>query len=141
MRTMKTEEILNTLRESGFRLTLQRRELLNIVESETQPLSIDEISERLKLSEGDLPTLYRNLNFFEEEKIFKRVFLNDGKVRYELSDLHRDHHHHLVCENCGAIEDLETCLPASFFSEIEQQGFVINDHSLELYGSCKDCVE
>jgi len=52
------------------------------------------------------------------------------------------HHHHIVCEQCGALEDIENCNQVSLQKEIlkHSKSFkVINSHSLEFFGICKNC--
>jgi Fur family ferric uptake transcriptional regulator len=67
-----------------------------------------------------------------------RVPLEDGSVRYQLSE--GGHHHHLVCRNCGKVtefSDLE--IDAHIQEQARVHGFALQGHSLELYGLCNDC--
>jgi Fe2+ or Zn2+ uptake regulation protein len=67
------------------------------------------------------------------------VALGKGAPRYELAD---DHHHHLVCDTCGRIEDVTTCPveAAGLTRQIQRRtGFAVRSHVLELFGLCRSC--
>lgn len=67
-----------------------------------------------------------------------RVPLEDGSVRYQLSE--GGHHHHLVCRTCGSFtefSDLE--LDTRIQQQANAHGFALQGHSLELYGLCRHC--
>ncbi len=86
-----------------------------------------------------MATIYRNLLSFEKSGLVKRVDINKKAAHFELSSAH---HHHIVCTDCGEIEDFEndtleyliekTVHLSSHFKHIQK-------HSLELFGVCKTC--
>jgi Fur family ferric uptake transcriptional regulator len=89
----------------------------------------------------DKVTLYRALEDFSKSKIVAKINLQDVAVYYEF--LHTDHHHHhIVCEKCGKLEDIEHCSPLVLEKEIlkHSKSFSsIASHSLEFFGVCKAC--
>ncbi len=133
-----------------FRWTNPRQDVIDIFIETEKHLSADEVYIKLqkKASKIGIATVYRNLEFLTEQGILKRYQFGDGKARYELhEDDAAEHHHHLICENCGdiinyskfverekkLIKDLEKELSDKF-------DFKIDTHQLHFYGKCKKCV-
>jgi len=85
-----------------------------------------------------LVTVYRTLAALVREGLAQTVQLDDGRVRYELRDDGR-HHHHLVCLSCGSIARLEACALGRLQSAGLRRGFRVTAHRLELFGYCQDC--
>lgn len=160
------KQFLEQLSDAGYRLTTSRRALLRLLASARQPLSVQEIAEgvnataaaerrRLRRAEvrGSQPaeagdginvvTVYRLVNLMVEMRLLRRVEFGQGYYRYERADAQDsiDHHHHLVCENCGRIEDFQGCADlAPLTDRVESEaGFKIQRHQLELYGTCSTC--
>ena len=98
---------------------------------------------RMLMNEGldiGLATVYRVLTQFEQAGILARHHFESGKAVFELNE--GNHHDHLVCLQCGRVEEF-------FDPEIEKRqsriakdrGFAIREHSLYLYADCAnpDC--
>jgi Fur family ferric uptake transcriptional regulator len=137
---MKTPQ---DLKSRGLKATLPRLKILNLFEkSEERHLTAEDVY-RLLLNDGmeiGLATIYRVLTQFEQAGLLIRHHFETGKAVFELD--HGDHHDHLVCIQCGIVEEF-------YDSEIERRqakiakdrGFRIHDHSLHLYADCirTDC--
>jgi Fur family ferric uptake transcriptional regulator len=83
-------------------------------------------------------TVFRTLKLLADEGIVCRVMLEDGHLHYRVS--RNAHHHHLVCTQCGAIEDFTTCDVSDIIGELSKRtGYQIESHWLELYGRCRAC--
>lgn len=129
------------LRKAGLKITLPRVKILEILESsETKHLSAEHVYKKLIEADEDvgLATVYRVLTQFETAGLVMRHHFEGGHSVFELTSV--NHHDHIVCNNCGAVEE--------FYDDIiEQQqekiakslGFKITDHSLYMYGVCKNC--
>lgn len=131
------DPIIHLIKEKGQRLTLQKKEVLGALQK--KPLTILEIFKVVNKKESkiDKTTIYRILTSFEELGIVKAIHLGDGELRYELSNC--GHHHHLVCESCGNIDDVKLC-EDSLLKEVQKQSsFKVKSHSLEFFGTCKKC--
>jgi Fur family ferric uptake transcriptional regulator len=128
------------LREHGYRATEGRMRLLNVLRSTHTPRTVNELYKYLH-SILDKVTLYRALEDFAQSKIVTKVNLVEGVIHYEF--LHKDHHHHhIVCEVCGKIEDIESCDQTNLIKETlshSKQFKVINSHALEFFGTCSSC--
>ena len=132
------------LHESGFKLTPQREAtLLVLLENEKEHLSAEEVFflVKKKNSEIGLATVYRTLEILTEIKIIDKVSFNDGIARYDLRKEGAKHfHHHLLCLNCGTIEEVEEDLLGEVEKVIEQRyHFFVKDHRLTFHGICQEC--
>ncbi len=103
-------------------------------------LSAEEIFNKL-LSEGEeigLATVYRVLTQFESAGLVVRHHFEGGNSVFELNRGH--HHDHLVCVQCGRVEEFQDETIERLQNEIAQRkGFELTDHSLCLYGICAPC--
>ena len=84
-------------------------------------------------------TIYRILDLFVEKGIAHRFEFNEGKFRYEIA---KKDHHHLVCQECGAIEDISDCGVEDLEKKIaRKKQFIVKRHALEFFGLCQNCQE
>ena len=129
------------LKKVGLKVTMPRMKILQFLEvSSVRHQSAEDIYRAL-LNEGEeigLATVYRVLTQFESAGLVSRHHFEGGQAVFELNE--SGHHDHIVCVTCGKVEE--------FYDEtIEQQqimiaktrGYEVTDHSLTLYGRCKDC--
>lgn len=131
----------SVLRTAGFRITAGRLGLLALLETVGSPLSIQGILERWSGKAPNTATLYRSLTDLHTAGIVRRIELGTGMVHYEYTP-HRPHHHHLICNSCGVVEELERCLLGSVETETLSASHVfksIYSHNLEFFGECTQC--
>jgi Fur family ferric uptake transcriptional regulator len=129
------------LRKSGYKATPARIAILSILKKSRNPLSAQEIIE-LVPKEVDQATVYRTVKSLKAKGVIRQIDLRHNHAHYELTDI--ADHHHLICIQCGRIEDVHKCgveemqatilRGAKHFSEIRQ-------HTLEFYGVCKACAK
>lgn len=144
--------LLNALKQAGYRVTQPRRALLRLLAQTREPLSVPQMCEAVNAAAapgpaaaGDEPinlvTVYRFANLLVDLKLARRVEFGQGYYRYEREEPQTGpHHHHLVCEQCGRVEDFQGCDVASLAARLEaESGFAIARHQLEMYGTCPDC--
>ncbi|MBW4828853.1 MAG: transcriptional repressor [Clostridiaceae bacterium] len=141
---VNVDSIKERLREEGYKLTTQRRAILDaIIENSGSHLSPEEIYEvvKLKYPEIGLATVYRTLQLLEQLDIVCKLNFDDGCNRYELnSDSNDHHHHHLICLNCGKVIEVKLDLLENLEYEIEREGkFKIVDHNVKFFGYCIEC--
>ncbi|MDN5353153.1 MAG: Fur family transcriptional regulator, ferric uptake regulator, partial [Clostridiales bacterium] len=86
-------------------------------------------------------TVYRTLQLLEELEVVTSLNLEDGCVRYELYiDDGAHNHHHLICNKCGRVIEVEGDLLDQLEQKIEREyDFKIVDHKLKFYGICSKC--
>jgi len=131
------DELMNTIREKGFRFTTQKKEVLSQLQK--KPQSVLAIFKQLqsKKCSVDKATVYRILSHFVRIGIVREINLNNREALFELDSC--DHHHHLVCEKCGEIEDVALKEEPLLSAVKKQSTFQIKRHSLEFFGLCKKC--
>lgn len=125
----------------NLRATTARIALMTLLESAKKPVDVQTMIEFLKKEDiqTDPATVFRIVNMFTEKGLLKPIQLNEGKFRYELTS--KEDHHHLVCENCGEIEDISDCNISALEKDIEKKKeFKVTSHSLEFFGICSDCL-
>jgi Fur family ferric uptake transcriptional regulator len=87
-----------------------------------------------------LATVYRVLTQFEQAGILHRNHFETGKAVFELNE--GTHHDHLVCLDCGKVEEfVDDEIESRQHMIATQRGFTISEHSLAIYGNCtkKNC--
>jgi Fur family ferric uptake transcriptional regulator len=101
----------------------------------------DVFRELLELKQDiGLATVYRVLTQFEQAGILKRSNFESGRALFELNQ--GEHHDHLVCLQCGRVEEfIDTDIEKRQMEIARARGFQLQDHSLALYGHCTkpDC--
>lgn len=138
------EKLKNNLKEKGYKLTPQRRAIVDIIiRNEGSHLTTEELYDLVKKDcpEIGLATVYRTIQLLEELGIICKLDLDDGCGRYELVHQEENHqHHHLVCTNCGKVFEVQADLLEGLENEIESKyDFKITNHSLKFYGICSEC--
>ncbi len=129
------------LKSAGLKVTHPRMRILALLEeSEQIHLSAEEVYRTLieKEEEIGLATVYRVLTQFEQAGILKRHNFETGHSVFELD--RGDHHDHLLCTSCGAVEEFFEAKIEKLQHEIaDNYSFQISDHALTLYGVCGSC--
>lgn len=138
------KKTLELLKHNGARLTKTRLAVLEIFSREDHPLSVAEILLYLEKSglTVNKTTVYREMEFLLEKSIVSAVFLDEKHTKYELN---LGHHHHLVCRNCGNIEEVEMKEIEDLFEVVEKKlkqkmKFTNIIHNLEFFGICGKCT-
>jgi Fur family ferric uptake transcriptional regulator len=131
------KEILDNLRQQGFRSTQIREAILDLMLKSNKLLSCQEIQKHLKLK-ANKTTFYRELQLLKDKRVIEELKLDDGVRRYEMSSRH---HHHAVCIKCRKVKCVELNKDIkSQEKEVEKNNkFKIISHSLEFYGLCQKC--
>lgn len=137
------ENIKDYLKEKGFKLTPQRRSVLNIIlENHGKHLSAEEIYDLVKLCcpEIGLATVYRTMQVLDELGLVYKHNFDDGRTRYEITQNEDHQHHHLVCKKCGRVFEVEEDLLEQLEQQVEKKyDFSITDHNVKFFGYCSSC--
>lgn len=122
-------------------MTRDRRTILQVLGEESTPLTAEGILERVNATMPDmaLSTVYRTLDELVSRGSVQRTLLsNDGHAFFELvGSVHR---HYMVCLTCHNMFPIRECpVDDSVDGVAEELGFEVTDHSLVLYGYCRQC--
>ena len=132
-----------SLKDIGLKATLPRRKVLELFEhSKVRHLSAEDVYKSLTAEGIDigLATVYRVLTQFEQAGLLSRQQFETGKAVFELNQ--GGHHDHLVCLQCGRVEEFYDAEIEQRQSEVaRKRGFELHGHSLALYADCtkQDC--
>ena len=139
MRLAETK-VLAKIRQKGHKLTPQRRAVLHTIARAQNPLTPNEIYQRVRQENPSigLVTVYRTLNVLAKLELICEVHTGENARGYVGSPL--EHHGHLICSECGKVVDFTGCDLGALEQKLSREtGFVIEDHLLEFHGRCRDC--
>ncbi len=133
-------EMLQSVRAAGHRLTPQRESVLAVIAASEQHLTAEEILKRVRTRYSYLgkSAVYRSLDLLTELGFVTQTDLGQGRIEYELHQ--HPHHHHLVCRNCGEITQVDH----QPFTNLEKQlklkhGFNADLDHFAIFGQCRRC--
>ena len=131
------------------RLTAPREAILDFLSKSSKHMSAKEIYASLHRSHPSLglSTVYRTLDLLARMGIVTKIAIGDGQSRYEFKSREKnEHHHHLICTNCGKIINYSEFLDdeLGLVKRTEERlskkyNFVIQDHNIEFLGICEKC--
>jgi Fur family ferric uptake transcriptional regulator len=139
---MTVESISGALRAGGFRITSQRRAILNVIARRPEHMTPAAIYKRVRHKHGSigLVTVYRTLEMLTDLDLLCRVHSDRGCRSY-LVKRPTGHHHHMVCASCGKVVDFKACNLSALQKRLSKKtGFKIESHLLEFNGICHDCL-
>ena len=139
------DQIRSRLDSHEVRYTSGRRLVISALESADGPRSAAELHSELG-SNLPLSSLYRSLAVMAKAGVLDQHNGTKGLTRYELAEWLQGHHHHLVCLECGSVEDVE--LPGRLEGQLvglisditSDSSFEAAGHSLEIDGRCQKCA-
>ncbi|MCL4374564.1 transcriptional repressor [Patescibacteria group bacterium] len=134
---MNRTAIKHQLRENGLRLTRQLDQVLGGLTD--SPQSAGAIFQRLRRKNIriDRATVYRVLDRCVSLNLVLKTRFQEQTARYELDSTR--HHHHLVCDGCGRVEDVIIKEEQLLKLVDRQSDFFIRRHNLEFFGDCHRC--
>ena len=132
------EQIIDTLREEGFRITPQRTAIVDyLLKTEDHP-SAELIHKviRKRYPMVSLSTIYKTLDLLKEKRLVNEIEV-DGEARF---DAHTDEHINVVCMSCGKIDDVDEGMLRDIQSRVAKKSkYLILKSSFELLGYCSSC--
>lgn len=136
--------IVERLEAGDLRYTSGRRAIVDALRRAGGPVTLPEL---LALSPAlAQSSAYRNLALMEEAGVVRRLVHGNDHARYELAEALTEHHHHLICDSCGSVRDvqfdakLERALDKTFDEVAAAAGFTLGRHAIDVYGICADCA-
>jgi Fur family ferric uptake transcriptional regulator len=137
---MDMSDLLERLRERGWRLTAQRRVVAEVLDGDHVHLTADEVHARAieRLPEISRATVYNTLGEMVTIGEVIEVATDGRAKRYDPNAHHP--HQHLVCSNCGTVRDVHPRGdPLAALPSGERFGFAVSTVEVTYRGLCPDC--
>ena len=137
-------------RGCGYRITVPRKAILDVLSKSDKHLSAEEIYIKVHTyyPAVGLTTIYRTLDILANMGLIFKLDFGDSRARYELAEgpKGKAHHHHLICTNCNRIIDYTDfideeikLLEQTEKSLSEKYNFKTTSHLTQFYGLCEKC--
>ena len=134
--------IRQAIRQRGFRVTPQRELILAAVSEGSGHSTPEVIFERVTRMAPSLSraTVYRTLDFLATQHLITCTDLGLGSKVYEMAEDHP--HHHLVCEACGRVQQIDHDVAQRFFHQVRAEyAFRVTTNHMALFGICATCAK
>ena len=138
-----TQETLAALGRAGFRSGGARRAVIELLGRQDCCLTAQEIFDTLRSeSRGvGIASVYRVLDLLSDKGFVQRIDVGSGMARFEPVHRSGEHHHHLVCEDCGKVEAFTDDELERALRKVEgRTGYSVAGHDVVLRGVCADCA-
>lgn len=137
-----SEQALSELQATGYRRGLARQRVIDFLDAQDCCAGAQEIHREL-VARGErvgLASVYRVLDVLAEKRLVQRVDLGDGVARFEAVRDSVEHHHHIVCDDCGRIEPFADQRLERVLRDVEESsGYTVAGHDIVLRGACGSC--
>jgi Fur family ferric uptake transcriptional regulator len=136
----ETAGIIGRLREKGYRLTPQREMILGAIESSRDHISAEEIYAQVvaRYPHVNISTVYRTLELLKKLGMVYEIDLGEGRIRYHAEG--SGHHHHLVCQGCGKVIDIDEATLSSLKDILYRDyDFHADLRHVGIFGLCAGC--
>ncbi|MFP4698261.1 MAG: Fur family transcriptional regulator [Eubacteriales bacterium] len=140
---MNTDKLIQIIKNNGYKITPQRKIILSILcQRKNNLLSIYDINDACNKQNvtTNITTIYRNMDILTDCNLVHKVLSQDGTSLYQLNCI-EDHHHHIICKQCGKTEVIDYCPLNTLKKLSDSKSFQLTEHKLELYGYCKNCFK
>lgn len=137
------EAVGTRLARHDYRYTNGRRRLVDVIAAAGQPVTLPDIV--VAAPELAPSSVYRNLDVLERSGVVDRLTSKGDYAYFEFAEPLLSHHHHLICIDCGSIEDVrldddvEALVDRSLAEAAGRTGFTPMRHTLDLHGHCARC--
>ncbi len=133
------EELTQIFRARGLKVTPQRQAIFRTLHGSTVHPTAEAVFDtvRREMPTISLRTVYQTLNDLAAMGEILAIDLGTGSARF---DPHTDHHHHLVCDVCGRVQDVEAEFPGVELPDGQAFGFTVDTTEIVFRGRCRDCT-
>lgn len=147
-RTIEYNKLLSDFKQllkiNGLKFTIQREVILEMLYNSDEHLTPEGLHHLIQQKHPELntgiATVYRTLSLLEESEMVTSLSFGAQGKKYELGA--KDHHDHIICTSCGSItEFVDEAIEERQKKITEALGFVMQEHSMQIYGICKNCQE
>ena len=120
-------------------LTTQRKAVYEIVcNAEDHPTAADVMNRLVERGHNfAYGTVYNSLRYLTDNGLIRELKLGETASRY---DGKMDDHQHIVCENCGAVDEVMTDAPVEWYAAVaEETGYDVHHAHVVFRGVCTEC--
>ena len=138
----KSGTISDRLRTRGYRLTPQRMMIVTAIENSADHISAEEIYAQVAAiyPHVNISTVYRTLDLLKKLNLVYEIDLGEGRVRYHAEE--SGHHHHLVCQKCNRVIDIDEATLSELRDVLlRDYDFCAELRHVGIFGLCCDCRE
>lgn len=130
------------LKTNGLKFTIQREVILEMLYNSDEHLTPESLHHLIQNKHPDLntgiATVYRTLSLLEDSSMVTSLSFGAQGKKYELGA--KDHHDHIICTECGSIHEfVDEEIELKQKEIAENLGFLMQEHSMQIYGICKAC--
>ena len=136
---LTSQEIIQKLRENRFKITPQRRIIVELISENVNHPTAEDIYKQVlvKLPDISQATIYNTLRELVALGILTSVDnIGEKGMRF---DTNTNNHHHVYCMQCHQLVDIERDFPSVTLTEKEAQDYQIIRNQITFYGICKNC--
>jgi Fe2+ or Zn2+ uptake regulation protein len=125
------------------RNTRQKQLILTILREADRPISINEVYSQVVLSLPTIAksTIYRNIDSLLSQNLIDKYHFNNNEVFYRIKTDTNEHKHVVICDDCKKVFDLPSCPIHALEDAMEEEGFIIKEHQIQINGICKSCAK
>ena len=137
-----TDQAFGGIRAAGLRRGGARRAVVEFLAAQDCCRSAQEIHDGIASVGGavGVASVYRALDTLVDLRLVQRVDIGDGIARFEPAREGDEHHHHLVCDDCGKVEPFtDETLERALERAAGRLGYAMEQHEVVLHGACDDC--
>jgi Fe2+ or Zn2+ uptake regulation protein len=137
--TLTDEQLTAVLHDRGQRVTPQRLVINRALRELDRHVTAEEVLASVadRLPNVSLPTVYSTLELFEDLGLVHRIGVSQGALLY---DPRPEPHDHMVCDNCGKVEDIHAGVELeAAFARAKRGGFAPRRAEVRINGLCADC--
>jgi Fur family peroxide stress response transcriptional regulator len=133
------EDLIELLHQSGYKITPQRRVILELLSRDNSHPTVEQVYQRVLLTMPDISrtTVYSTFRELSDLGELTPVHdLSEGGQRY---DTNQKPHHHLYCIQCHILVDIDHDFEGLDLAPEEASGYQILRRQVTFYGICSDC--
>lgn len=133
--------LIEEFQHRGLRLTPQRAIIFEAIEKQGGHFTAEDVFQNVKQVNPyvSLATVYRTLELLSELKLINQT--NFGRSQSYFASKDHGPHHHLVCTECGVLEEFDDALLDSLRADLrEKHHFKAQTDHICIFGICRNCT-
>lgn len=132
------DKYVGILKNNNLKITHQRLEILQFLDTHSTHPTADEIYSELKKKNPALSktTIYNALETLQKNNLVQNLTISSQEQRYEIKN---EMHHHFLCKKCRKIIDIKITCPN--LKKILSQGHMVEEVHGYFKGYCKECLK